>query len=869
MDSLDTSYFYSQYFLVAYVAIGIVSLLLFGVYLARPIKTKVAEVKELVKLRMNKPRFRKRDKVMFYGRKMLRKVSSVKEKMKSISGQVKAAPGRKRKLVMKLARRLLQKRDLPQQLKVIEPPAEYLQEDNTDSMDKRLPTEVVYMLQNFRMFGNFEQPIFLELIKHIETFNLRAHQHLFMIGEPDTNIYVVQSGCVSVYTTDCEGATVPLKEVKRGESICSLLSFTDYLTGHSSIFKTVAACATEESTVVRLPVKAFQELYENHPDAMIRAIQIIMVRLQRVTFLALHHYLGLSAELVQSFSSPPKAHAPPHPSPNKQRQRQPNTPTAGEDDEIPIPTPHPSELKRRNKEGKPDFQHVVDELTALLGLEDSALLADIVELIELSPGTYVQKEDSQKDAALIYVVSGSLTVSQKSADQNVPEQLFVVHTGELVGGLAVLTGEPNFFTVRSKHTSWVAVVSKTGFYSVMAKHPNVVLQLARIVISRLSPFVRQIDFALDWIYIESGRALYRQGDESDCTYIVLSGRLRSVITHQNGKKELVGEYGRGDMVGIVETLTLNSRSTTIMAVRDTELAKLPEGLLNAIKLKYPKVVSRLINLLGHRILGTWQTPSSLGRQHLQQRSVQSNFSTVAILPVSDDVPLTQFSHELYQSLNWIGPTVLLTSDAIRRTLGAGIMESSSEFRLSAWLGQQEDQHRIVLYQCDRSLTPWTQRCIRQADCILIVALADTEPTFLGNIEKRLETIAIRTQKELILLHKEGAENPKNTVDWLNARSWCSSHHHIQCPSRMFSKKRAARLSSAEASSDEVNEADPAYRSSSRERDIHSDFSRLARLLTGESVGLVLGGGGARGAAHIGMIQAIQASLGLQINELTV
>jgi len=120
------------------------------------------------------------------------------------------------------------------------------------------------------------------------------------------------------------------------------------------------------------------------------------------------------------------------------------------------------------------------------------------------------------------------------------------------------------------------------------------------------------------------------------------------------------------------------------------------------------------------------------------------------------------------------------------------MESSNEFRLSAWLGQQEDQHRIVLYQCDRSLTQWSQRCIRQADCILIVALADTEPT-VGTIEKSLETIAVRTQKELILLHKEGADSPKNTIDWLNARSWCSSHHHIQCPSRMFSKRRAARL----------------------------------------------------------------------------
>lgn len=42
-----------------------------------------------------------------------------------------------------------------------------------------------------------------------------------------------------------------------------------------------------------------------------------------------------------------------------------------------------------------------------------------------------------------------------------------------------------------------------------------------------------------------------------------------------------------------------------------------------------------------------------------------------------------------------------------------------------------------------------------------------------------------------------------------------------------------------------------------EPNIHSDFSRLARWLTGKSVGLVLGGGGARGAAHVGMIKAIQ------------
>lgn len=50
-------------------------------------------------------------------------------------------------------------------------------------------------------------------------------------------------------------------------------------------------------------------------------------------------------------------------------------------------------------------------------------------------------------------------------------------------------------------------------------------------------------------------------------------------------------------------VTQTPRSTTVMAVRDSELAKLPEGLFNAIKLRFPIVVTRLINLLGHRILG--------------------------------------------------------------------------------------------------------------------------------------------------------------------------------------------------------------------------------------------------------------------------
>jgi lysophospholipid hydrolase len=54
--------------------------------------------------------------------------------------------------------------------------------------------------------------------------------------------------------------------------------------------------------------------------------------------------------------------------------------------------------------------------------------------------------------------------------------------------------------------------------------------------------------------------------------------------------------------------------------------------------------------------------------------------------------------------------------------------SVNEFRLSSWLNQQEDLYRMVLYQCDPALTKWTKHCIRQADAILIVAVAENGPT---------------------------------------------------------------------------------------------------------------------------------------------
>lgn len=65
-------------------------------------------------------------------------------------------------------------------------------------------------------------------------------------------------------------------------------------------YRTVSAKAVENTSILRLPGKAFVDVLKNYPEHLVRIIQIIIVRLQRVTFTALHNYLGLTSEIIKS-----------------------------------------------------------------------------------------------------------------------------------------------------------------------------------------------------------------------------------------------------------------------------------------------------------------------------------------------------------------------------------------------------------------------------------------------------------------------------------------------------------------------------------------------------------------------------------------
>uniref|UniRef100_A0A7N6B1D5 lysophospholipase n=1 Tax=Anabas testudineus TaxID=64144 RepID=A0A7N6B1D5_ANATE len=886
------------------IAIVLIAILIF--FILRRIQLRKAQ-------EAPKYRFRKRDKVMFYGRKIMRKVSQSTSSLVGTSSSSRPRLKKKQKM-LNIAKKILRfKKEVPT-LQAKEPPPSVLEADLTefDVANSHLPSEVLYMLKNVRVLGHFEKPLFLELCKHMVFVQFQQGEYVFRPGQPDSSIYVVQDGKLELCLTGSDGKESVVKEVYPGDSVHSLLSILDVITGHQKPYRTVSARAAEVSTVLRLPVEAFLSIFEKYPESLVRVVQIIMVRLQRVTVLALHNYLGLTNELfsheMQPSRLPPQSPHPTRTSPIRHGKRFGSLTVPEEQREAAIKgeaagnclhasSPNNSyiyvifvcagiqkslrsdfdmayergRISVSVEEGNtpPTFtrnyvqkQFAFDQhLTGLFNIaffpfvfsKDPSLLNGKVTLHHAKAGAVLARQGEQ-DVSLHFVLSGCLHVYQRMINKQEEVCLFVTHPGEMVGQLAVLTGEPLIFTIKAVRDCTYLKISKSDFYEIMREQPSVVLSAAHTVAIRMSAFVRQMDFAIDWMAVEAGRALYRQDDQSDCTYIVLNGRLRSVIRKANGKKELVGEYGRGDLIGVVEALTRQPRATTVHAVRDTELVKLPEGTLNNIKRRYPQVVTRLIHLLGQKILGNLQQgrgPFSGSALSLPSMTTSadvtnpaSNLSTVAVLPVCDEVPINAFNLELSHALNAIGPTLLLTSDIIRERLGASALDSIHEYRLSGWLAQQEDINRIVLYQTDNSMTPWTQRCIRQADCILIVGLGDQEPA-LGELEQMLENTAVRALKQLVLLHREDGPGPSRTVEWLNMRSWCSGHLHLKCPRRVFSRRSPSKL------------RDVYEKVFEKTADRHSDFSRLARVLTGNSIALVLGGGGARGCSHVGVIKAME------------
>ncbi|KLO11324.1 patatin-domain-containing protein [Schizopora paradoxa] len=459
---------------------------------------------------------------------------------------------------------------------------------------------------------------------------------------------------------------------------------------------------------------------------------------------------------------------------------------------------------------------------------------------------------------------------QSSPSTKDHKHLFTVKPGGIAGYLASLCGIPSFVEITAKLDTYVGFLPYDALERLLEKRPIVLLTLAKRLISLLSPLVLHIDASLDWMQVSGSQVLWRPGDASDSFYIVINGRLRAIDDNEEtGEVKILREFGQGEAVGELDVITRAPRRNTVHAIRDTELVRMPVTLFNAISARNPQTTAQLLRTIAIRVREEVDSSSSGNSSELGRSNL--NLKTIAILPVDRTVPVEAFSKKLHTALESIGaPTAYLNQASVNRHLGRHVFTRMGKLKVAGWLADQEQRYHTVLYVADSPVnSSWTQTCIRQADCVMVVGAGD-DPS-IGEHERLLLSIKTTARKELVLLHPDRSVIPGSTREWLKLRPWIHQHIHVELPGTVVPVAKpipthqdpaaVIALKNLKNLKDKFQSEFQKYRGGRDtprpQRPPHmSDFARLARRICGKSVGLVLGGGGARGISHLGLIRAL-------------
>ncbi len=320
---------------------------------------------------------------------------------------------------------------------------------------------------------------------------------------------------------------------------------------------------------------------------------------------------------------------------------------------------------------------------------------------------------------------------------------------------------------------------------------------------------------LSEVQLGGGDWLFRHGAPGDSLFFLVRGRLQVWDEQMQGEEpgpRLLGEVVPGESVGEVGLLSGEVRSAGIRAIRDSLLLKLDRADFESLARDHPSLVMKLAANVAQLVQrNASRTAASIRR-----------LSTIGILPLSESPAVVDFCANLVASLAEFGNTLNLSRETLGRS-GAPVAKLGVEEQVPApllqWLHDQENEHRYVIYQCDSGATPWTQLAIRQSDIVLYVDEASNNPK-LQAWEKELggDNNASVARPTLVLL-QPGSDTPiTGTAAWLNARR-PDFHLHVRA-------------------------------------DKPDDTSRVARMVSGNAIGLVLAGGAARGIAHLGVYKAM-------------
>lgn len=298
---------------------------------------------------------------------------------------------------------------------------------------------------------------------------------------------------------------------------------------------------------------------------------------------------------------------------------------------------------------------------------------------------------------------------------------------------------------------------------------------------------------LEPIAVAGGQMLFAEGEAGDALYILVSGAVGIQRRDSLGRERRVARIFPPETVGEVALISDQPRSATAIVLRDSFLLRLTRYAFEELVGRWPGAMLYVTRLLATRL-----------RQASSAVICPAAPSAFAVLPLTDGIDVAAFTRPLIEGL--------------RPPPGGrvALVEAWPDGADESWFHRLEAAHAATVYAAPRPGGAWPGLCERRADHVLLLARAG-EP-ILGEALPRQPPLPGWRRRDLVVLEGPGT------------RQVLDPESHL------------AGL-------------DLALRLPVREGDGQA-IARVARLASGRGVGLVLGGGGARGFAHIGVLRAL-------------
>ena len=318
--------------------------------------------------------------------------------------------------------------------------------------------------------------------------------------------------------------------------------------------------------------------------------------------------------------------------------------------------------------------------------------------------------------------------------------------------------------------------------------------------------LRSAEKEAEWYSVPAGWPLFKAGELSDKIYFVLSGSLGAFRPLSTGRSEFLGHVRAGEPVGEMALfqggIDLDGdgipddakHTSSVYALRDSEVLSLSrQGFQRLIRAE-PDLLADMIRLIVNRM------------REGARRNRRTAPKVFCLLSTSPSIDIQQRARSLRDSLARIGSKARI------------VEEMEGDEKPSAFFDALEAENDIVILVAQLGDSSWSRLAMRQADRLWLVARADARPSnpLFPETDSPAQSLKL---VDVLLIHRQGHRQASSPADWMAASGATRVFHWTDISGP------------------------------------HCD--RLARTMSGTSIGIVFSGGGARAYAHIGVVRALR------------